>query len=303
MSPDLQRAIETAIAEATGETFLIRDSCSVGGGCIHQASLLDDGTRRFFLKSNDASALDGFTAEAEALEALAATASIRVPRPIAHGQADGRAFLVLEALDFSGTTSGDWAAMGSQLAALHRHTAETFGWHRDNFIGATPQSNRRHRDWAVFFREERLRPQFELARRNGFHLDRAAELLVAVDELLAGHRPEPSLLHGDLWSGNAGFLADARPVIYDPAAYYGDRETDLAFSEFFGGFAPAFYEAYRNARPLPPGYADRKPLYNLYHVLNHANLFGSGYARQAEQIIRTLLRGLLKTGRRGVSPR
>jgi len=289
MHPDLQTAIESAVTEATGGSFRIRNSTTSSGGCINDARVLSGGDRRYFVKLNAASALDTFIAEAEALEAIAATETIRAPHPIAHGQAANQAYLVLEALDFGSPGSDGWSSMGRQLADLHRHTAERFGWHRDNVIGSTPQSNRQHDRWPDFYREERLRPQFDLARNNGFRFDRACEVLDAVEAILDGHAPEPSLLHGDLWSGNASFLADGTPVLFDPASYYGDRETDLAFTEFFGGYPRDFYDAYAKAWPVPDGYERRKTLYNLYHVLNHANLFGSSYADQAQQMIHEIL--------------
>jgi len=288
MPPELKHILESAIREATGEPFTIRESAVAGGGCIHQSRLLRDGDRRYFLKLNAAEALDNFEAEFRNLAAIHETAAIRVPRPLAAGRGAGRAYLILEALDFGPPPDDGWENMGRSLAALHRHGAESFGWPENNFIGSTPQSNRRHRNWAEFFREERLRPQFELAARKGFHFSDSEALLEACARLLAGHRPEPSLLHGDLWSGNAAFLSDGTPVLYDPAAYYGDREADLAFSEFFGGFPQSFYRAYGEAWPLAPGYEARKPLYNLYHVLNHANLFGGGYASQARTMISEL---------------
>ncbi|WP_269525813.1 fructosamine kinase family protein [Coraliomargarita parva] len=289
MANELEQAICAAISEATGETFKCSSSRHAGGGCINDARILSDGTRRYFVKLNTAANYPMFEAEAEGLKAILASRSICAPRPVTLGSAQGRAFIAMEALELTGSASGDWSAMGTQLAAMHRQTADRFGWHRDNTIGSTPQSNRRHDTWSAFFREERLRPQLELAHRNGFHFDRAQALLEAVDALLTGHTPPPSLLHGDLWSGNAGFTRDGSPVIFDPATYYGDRETDLAFTEFFGGFPPEFYRAYRQAWPLDPGYEIRKELYNLYHVLNHANLFGSSYAGQAGQMIRFLL--------------
>lgn len=290
MPPDLRQAIETAVAENTGRPFHISDSRASAGGCINDARVVSDGERSFFLKINEASAADVFDAEAEALDAITATGTIRAPRPVARGEAEGRAFLLLEALSFGRPGPDGPAEMGRQLAAMHRHTADAFGWHRDNHIGGTPQSNRRHPEWASFYRDERLRPQLELAARNGFRFETADALLDAVPDLLAGHDPAPSLLHGDLWSGNAAYLEDGTPVIFDPASYYGDREADLAFTEFFGGFPPGFHEAYHAAWPLPDGYATRKTLYNLYHVLNHANLFGGGYAGEARRMIATLLR-------------
>jgi fructosamine-3-kinase len=288
MSPALKAAIENAIQAATDEGFTITSASGTGGGCINETFLLSDGHSRFFLKLNAASAQAMFCAEAEALETIRQTETLYAPAPIAQGQAEGRAFLVLEAIEFGTGTDDSWQQMGRKLAELHQHASDQFGWNRDNTIGSTPQYNAPNSNWATFFREQRLRPQLELARLNGYHFARAEALLNAAEILLAKHHPKASLLHGDLWSGNVGFSVEGTPIIYDPASYYGDRETDLAFSEFFGGFPLAFYESYQNAWPLAAGYEARKNLYNLYHVLNHANLFGGGYIRQAENMIAAL---------------
>jgi len=182
--------------------------------------------------------------------------------------------------------------LGRQLAALHRVTHTRFGWHRDNTIGSTPQINTQKNDWVTFYREQRLRYQLELAAENGYggSLQRRGEqLLERLPAFFISYRPRPSLLHGDLWGGNHAALTDGTPVIFDPAVYYGDREADLAMTELFGGFGSGFYSAYRAAWPLDPGYRVRKDLYNLYHVLNHLNLFGGGYRGQAEQMVDRLL--------------
>lgn len=162
------------------------------------------------------------------------------------------------------------------LAAVHGTTSERFGWASDNWIGLAPQENGWSDDWADFFLEKRLKPQAAKCGLSGHLPD--------VRRILEGHRPEASLLHGDLWSGNAGFTPDG-PVIFDPAVYYGDREADLAMTELFGGFPAQFYSAYG---PLPDGYQVRKHLYNLYHLLNHLNLFGTGYRAQVEATLRLL---------------
>lgn len=268
-------------------TPLLRAELRIGsaaparGGCIHRCHVVTvEGARRF-LKVNHASFEDAFAAEADGLAALR-EAGLRAPEPLAHGVAGGEAYLMLEYLELQGR--GDFAALGTMLAAAHRRTAERFGWRRDNSIGATPQANAWHDDWSAFWLERRLRPQLELARSRGFAMEE-----VPVERLLQGHRPQASLLHGDLWSGNAGFLAGGAPVLFDPAVYHGDREADLAMTELFGGFPTEFYAAYGEAYPLPPGYETRKHLYNLYHLLNHLNLFGEGYLAQ---VVRTL--GLLR---------
>ncbi|MEO0510155.1 MAG: fructosamine kinase family protein [Verrucomicrobiota bacterium] len=291
MNEALKSALSVAISKKKGQIFNISDYRSQGGGCINEAYLVGNGTTQFFVKLNAASLLPMFEAEEAALKELSDAHAIRVPNPISEGIASNRSYLILEALPFGTAHSGSWEKMGRQLAQLHRVTADRFGWHRNNVIGSTHQHNNWTNDWPTFFREQRLRPQFELARQNGFHFPQAEELLGEIESLLTGHSPSPSLLHGDLWSGNAGFLTDGTPVVFDPAAYYGDRETDLAFSEFFGGFPAAFYTAYEREWPLTTGYEKRKDLYNLYHVLNHANLFGGGYASQTSSMISNLLAG------------
>lgn len=287
---DLLDRVCAAIEAATGQPFDARDARAAHGGDISAAHVLGDGTRRFFLKTQPAERLDMFEAEAAGLAELEAAGAVRVPRVIGHGTAAGQAWLVLEALPLG--SRGDAAELGRRLAQQHRVTAAQFGWHRDNWIGSTSQANAWMDDWIAFWRERRLGFQLRLAERNGFGgaLQRdGAMLLDRLDGLFVGYRPLPSLLHGDLWGGNHGYLEDGMPAIFDPAVYFGDRECDLAMTELFGGFAPALQSAYREAWPLDPGYATRRTLYNLYHVLNHANMFGGGYAGQAQRMTRDLL--------------
>ena len=286
----LPAAIGAAISAATGVPFAAATLTPVGGGDINEAFAVSDGTRRYFVKANRATRLAMLEAEADALHALSATRSVRVPQPLCSGTAARQAFLVLEYLDLRGR--GDAARLGTQLAQLHRVPQSRFGWAHDNWIGSTPQPNGWQHDWIAFWRERRLGFQLQLAAQNGYGgaLQRDGEALLAgLEAFFDGYVPAPSLLHGDLWGGNHGFLADGAPVVFDPATYVGDRECDLAMSELFGGFAPDFYAAYRAAWPLDAGYAVRKTLYNLYHVLNHANLFGGGYAAQAARMTAQLL--------------
>jgi protein-ribulosamine 3-kinase len=259
----------------------LSDVAPVSGGCIHRCYRATRNGRRLFLKINDARLADAFAAEADGLRALRA-AGCTAPEPLEHGVAGGEAFLLMESLELG--TRGDFAPLGRMLAGVHQTTGARFGWRRDNYIGSTPQLNHESSNWQTFWREQRLEPQLALARKNGFRIDAAN-----VCDLLNGHQPRPALVHGDLWSGNAGFLADGTPVLFDPAVYYGDAEVDLAMTELFGGFPPAFYSAYG---PLPAGYETRKHLYNLYHLLNHLNLFGAGYLAQVERTLGLLLRGL-----------
>ncbi len=284
--------IAAAIGEATAQPFAPVARQAIGGGCINEACLLSDGERRYFVKLNAAERLDMFEAERAGLEEILASASLRAPRPICHGRAGGYAYLVLEYLELGKGGRDSAVRLGRALAAMHRHLGERHGWRRDNTIGATPQPNTPDVDWLRFWRERRLGFQLELAARHG-HTGRlqirGERLLEVLPAFFSGHNPAPSLLHGDLWSGNFGVLPDGEPVIFDPAVYYGDREADLAMTELFGGFPRAFYDAYREAWPLPPEYAVRKTLYNLYHILNHLNLFGGGYLNQALGMIDALL--------------
>ena len=289
MEPKLTKAISAAITLATGTPFSGTQHTPIRGGDINQAFLLSDEQQSYFIKLNTAARLDMFIAESQALKAILKSNSIRAPRPITHGRSVDHAFLVLEAITFGPLNLNSWQQMGQQLAALHRSTTDRYGWHRDNTIGSTRQHNTWSSDWTEFFRNQRLKPQFELAHRNGIPLKHVQALLDQVPALLKDHQPTPALLHGDLWSGNAGFCHDGTPVLFDPASYYGDRETDLAFSEYFGGFSSDFYDSYNATWPLPSGYQQRKTLYNLYHVLNHANLFGGNYVTEAQQMIFQLL--------------
>ncbi len=286
---DLWTHISDAIFNATGEKIQAERG-AVGGGCINQAMRVQGEKRDFFVKLNSAQHGDMFDAEAMGLQELAASKTLRVPLAICWGVTGRDAYLVLEYLSFG--RSGSGVELGRQLAAMHRVTQDNFGWRRGNTIGSTPQDNTPDKDWIRFWRERRLGYQLALAARNGHggELQRQGEQLMArFDALFDGYRPQPSLLHGDLWSGNYGYMADGSPVVFDPAVYFGDREADLAMTELFGGFGADFYAAYAEAWPLDAGYRVRKTLYNLYHVLNHLNLFGGGYHGQSASMIKRLL--------------
>lgn len=282
--------LATAIGHATGLPFAVSGAQAVHGGDISQAFRLSDGVRSVFVKIQPAAGLAMFETEAAGLAELAAANAVRVPQVICHGLAAGQAYLVLDYLSLG--ARGDAAQLGRQLAQQHHVSAAQFGWTRDNWIGTTPQPNAWRDDWVGFWRTQRLGFQLQRAAENGYGgaLQRDGESLLAhLDAFFDSYAPGPSLLHGDLWGGNHAYLADGTPVIFDPAVYFGDRECDLAMSELFGGFAPDFYAAYREAWPLDAGYAVRKTLYNLYHILNHANLFGGGYATQAAHMAAQLL--------------
>jgi fructosamine-3-kinase len=245
-----------------------------------------------FVKTAAPAELARFDAEAAGLTALREARCVRVPEVCRCGLVDGNAVIELERLDLCGLDRASGALLGRQLAAQHRHVGERFGWPEDNWIGGSPQLNGLRAEWTRFYAERRLLPQLQWASANGMdrsYVNKGESLAERVGGFFVDYHPQPSLLHGDLWGGNASALADGTPVIFDPAVYYGDREADLAMSELFGGFPESFYAAYRIAWPLDSGYETRKTLYNLYHVLNHFNLFGAGYLNQAKRMIDRLL--------------
>lgn len=280
------------ISAATHSTFTIKESHAIGGGCINQAYRITDGARRYFVKLNTADSLAMFESEAAGLMEIHQSETIRVPLPICYGQDHHSAWLVLEHLDIHHGMQGNAADLGTRLAAMHRVVSKQFGWIRDNTIGQTLQINTMSSDWIHFWRTQRLGYQLDLAKANGYHgkLQKLGEqLLLNLDQFFLNNSPLPSLLHGDLWSGNYAYDTKGNPVLYDPAVYYGDREADIAMTELFGGFPTNFYSAYRHDYPLDSGYNLRKLVYNLYHILNHLNLFGSGYHHQAEHVMNRLL--------------
>ncbi|MGJ3244263.1 MAG: fructosamine kinase family protein [Opitutales bacterium] len=283
-------AVARSLTEQTGEAFDLNSVEPAAGGSINQAVILHFRKQPpAFVKWQAGGDPMPYETEADALNAIHATDTIRVPAVYGQGSLDGGGcWLAIEWLDLGGR--GDGGALGRALAALHRVEQTRFGWHRDNVIGATPQPNGWSDDWIAFYREQRLEHQFRLARKNGLRIRESDTLLETLPVFFESYTPQPSLLHGDLWGGNAGFLTDGTPVIYDPASYQGDREADLAFTEVFGGFPDSFQAAYREAWPLDDGYRYRKTLYNLYHILNHFNLFGGGYGSQAEGMVQELLR-------------
>ncbi len=279
--------IAIAISQATGAKFTSDRRQAQSGGCINQTTKISDGKRDFFVKTNTANQLDMFVAEAIALQQMYATKTMRVPQPICWGIAGEAAYLVMENLDLGG--GQDWEAMGRNLAAMHQVTSDRgFGWDRDNTIGATPQINNWTISWLDFWREYRLAFQIRLAKRKGWRCSIPEEkIYAALPKFFPDYQPQPSMVHGDLWGGNAAFV-NGEPVIFDPALYFGDREVDLAMTELFGGFPSQFYRAYNAAYPLDAGYKERKTFYNLYHILNHFNLFGGGYGSQANRMIESI---------------
>lgn len=296
LAPAVLQEIATAIAAASGDSAAGLQAINVAGGDINAAFQLRSGQQVWFLKINSDDRLSMFEAEAAALKEIASTETVCVPRPICVGAAEGHAWLVLEWLELLPLDGAVATRLGHALAALHRHTAPEYGWHRDNTIGATPQSNTWSGSWLTFWKEQRLGYQLQLAADNGYYGKvqiLGHKILKECDVLFAGYSPVPSLLHGDLWAGNAACDRVGEPIVYDPASYYGDRETDLAMTDLFGGFPDFFMTAYEEAWPLDRGYRLRRDFYNLYHLLNHLNLFGRGYLGQSEAVMQRLVAALV----------
>jgi protein-ribulosamine 3-kinase len=282
--------ISQHITDTTGEAFDNARQRGVGGGSINAAHVLEsDAGHRYFVKLNRAPLLEMFEAEAEGLNEMLSANAIKVPKPVCWGISGNECYIAMEYIALGGKGSG--VLLGQQLATMHRKQWDHFGWTRDNTIGSTPQPNTPSDDWVAFYREHRLRFQLELAAKHGGGglLNSGERLMADLDGFFIDYQPVPSLLHGDLWGGNYSTDQDGNPVIFDPATYYGDREADIAMTELFGGFPPEFYAAYNEAWPLDAGYKTRKTLYNLYHVINHFNLFGGGYLSQADHMISSLL--------------
>ena len=286
MNHDLQSRIEEILSDQ------VKSAVSVSGGCIADSyKLVLNSGRVFFLKQLRSTSSSSFASEARGLEELRKSRVVRVPEV----EAQGPEFLLLEWIEVGKKrTDSSMEELGRQLAELHSFSGDKFGFVEDNFIGDSPQSNLTSsagkENWAVFFVENRLKFQVELAEQKGYatlELRNLMDVLIEkIPDLLSGTEEKPSLLHGDLWSGNYLIDVDDRPWLIDPAVYYGHREADLAMTSLFGGFSKTFYAAYESAFPLAPGYPERTPLYQLYHLLNHMNLFGTGYYGQVLSILK-----------------
>ncbi len=286
----VRRALNERLREESPGEGEIGEGTRVSGGSINRAARIRAAPHgNCFLKWNSEADPDMFEKEVRGLKLLrSAGSNLRLPRPLLRGEADGTGYLLMEFVEEGSPGQSSAGAFGRSLAALHGVSQENFGLDHDNYIGKLPQSNTPHAEWNDFFREERLEPQVRRAVDAGLLpgeiRDRFRTLYRRMDELIP---PEPpALIHGDLWGGNYFYDTSGEAVVYDPAVYYGHREIELAFTHLFGGFSRGFYDAYEEARPLEPGFSERRELYNLYPLLVHTNLFGASYARRVEAIMR-----------------
>lgn len=283
-------SLAAALAEPTQAPPWAARATPLAGGSINRAFRLESDSRQFFVKLNHADREAMFVAERRGLEVIRQSNTIRVPEVYLTGSDGQNAYIVMEYLDLDGPL--DRERQARVLAAMHGCFGAHFGFECDNTIGSTPQPNPPGDDWIEFWREHRLGTQLRLARANGLDsrlIDSGYRLGENLAHFFSGYRPRPSLLHGDLWSGNQAADTDGNPVIFDPACYYGDHQADLAMMELFGGPGERFFAVYREHFAIADGYAERRDLYNLYHLLNHANLFGGSYRQQAQQLIDRLL--------------
>lgn len=287
--------ISKTVSEKLAQTIILSHITPVSGGDIHQSfRVVDQASKKsFFIKLNHIEYYSLLKSESESLDAIASVGVIKTPKVFLCDTSLKYAFLLMEYLPLVPVEGQeDGYTLGQQLALLHKGSQADsdqikYGFHSDNYIGLTLQKNNWSNDWCEFWIQQRFYPQLKLAYKNSFSSELRlleTDLLIVTNKLLATHQPESALVHGDLWAGNKGYLSDSNPVIFDPACYFGDRETDIAMTELFGGFSKNFYLGYEDIWPLPDGYKQRKKLYNLYHMLNHLNLFGDSYLPQVKQL-------------------
>lgn len=292
LHPDLIEALNGDLL-MMGESGGVVGISPVGGGCINQAARVETRHKNYFLKWNPNPLPGMFAAESAGLCLLVEAQAIRVPEVHSFRDiSDGISYIFMEWISPAQRGARfDQGLLGTQLALLHRNNSPggDFGLDHDNYIGSNPQKNGWEGDWKTFFRKNRLQPQIEMAVRKGMASgDRLRKLRYIATHLshwLALDKCRPSLVHGDLWGGNVIAESNGEPILIDPAVYYGDREVDLAFTELFGGFSSYFYDAYQEEWPLDHGYSERRDIYNLYHLLNHLNLFGSSYGHQIDTLL------------------
>ncbi len=290
-------SLEDVVGVVYGPSVTVSRRRPIGGGSINKTEAVELSDRRtVFVKTNSSRHEGLFTEEARGLRALTSDRGPRIPQPLAIVTSPSRQFLFLEYIEPGRQTTEFYRDLGRTLAALHRHRrSDRCGFEGDNHIGSTPQLNGWDSDWFRFFGEKRLLFQLRLARKQGYAdaaMEKQVEIIIRrLPELLPPlDGAQPSLLHGDLWGGNVIVGPAGEPVLIDPAVYYGHREADIAMTELFGGFGGDFYRSYNEEWPLEPGFSRRKDVYNLYHLLNHLNLFGTSYLGSCRAILRSYSR-------------
>ncbi|MEF1309102.1 fructosamine kinase family protein [Vibrio mytili] len=283
-----------AISQQLSDTLLfdyqITEKVRLSGGDISESYMINDGEQRYFVKINSRDFLSNFQLEAESLHLLRETSTLFVPEVVLVGKTKNCSFLILNYLPTKPLEDAKNSfEFGQQLARLHKWGEQKeFGFDADNYIGSTLQPNQWHKKWCVFFAEQRIGWQLQLLKEKGITLVDIEDFISVVKQSLANHSPKPSLLHGDLWNGNVA-LTPVGPICFDPACYWGDSECDIAMTELFGGFKPEFYQGYQEVNPIQLGYDERKDIYNLYHILNHCNLFGGHYLEQAQWMVNKIM--------------
>ena len=290
-------AIELLLRSYVDDSNLEFNIRRCAGGDTHRSyhvksNGLINGQPSVFVKVNDESQSSVLKSEFESLELFQNNKTSSYPKPLLFNCDTNNCYLVMSFHNLHSLNKHSSAELGKLLAKQHQITSQKFGLDQDNYIGLTLQTNTQSKIWIDFYREQRIGFQLELAIKNGLDSElvkRIVKIQNSLDKYFVGYEPVPSLLHGDLWSGNAGFdQVSAKSFLYDPAPYFGDRETDIAMTELFGRFPESFYQAYQQAYPLHQDYEKRKPLYNLYHALNHFNLFGRGYTNMISWLIQQL---------------
>ncbi|GAC14157.1 fructosamine kinase family protein [Aliiglaciecola lipolytica] len=281
-------SISDQISQQINQEFICDDIREITTGDSHSAYRITDGHKRFFVKLNNDDKLANFNAEAEGLMHLAQVNIFKIPKVICCGVQENKSYLVLEYLRLTPGDESTWFDFGKKLATMHKdHTQNMYGWQEDNFIGLTPQYNKWSKKWSQFFAEQRIGFMLQLLADQGNKLADIDKVVMTVEKLLHGYSPTPSMLHGDLWIGNTGFHQGSA-AIFDPAFYYGDRETDIAMTELFNKFPGTFYQGYDSIWPLDEHFSYRKTVYQLYHILNHALLFKGNYLQTAKSILNNM---------------
>ncbi len=283
------QCIEQAISAETGETFHVKKKKLVSGGDINLAYHLSNYHDNYFVKINKKDHISHFESEAYGLSQIRSLQAIACPEVISVGTSLDKSFIVLRYIPFSDANPQHWHQLGKNLATMHKDSIHgQFGWQTDNYIGDTLQPNTWSSNWRSFFAEQRIGWQLKLLSEKSVKIGDIDHISQVCHDALNHHYVEPCLVHGDLWQGNMGFTESAS-VIFDPACYYGDREVDIAMTELFGRLPYEFYQGYQETFPLPDSYDQRKIIYNFYHVLNHANLFGGHYIEQSKALLARIM--------------